>query len=143
MFGLKPTFGRVSGYPSAHTGSLFHVGVIVRTVTDAALTLNVIAHPDVRDWYALPDESQDYTSDLAQGVAGLRIAYSPDVGYADVDSEVAALVKGAVDVFAKLGAIVEEVDPGFVNPRPIFQTFWQAGAAKLLRGFKSRTTSCD
>ncbi|MBG1264236.1 amidase [Nostoc commune] len=135
VFGLKPTFGRVSGYPSAHTGSLFHIGVLVRTVTDAALTLNVIAHSDVRDWYALPDEKQDYTSDLDKGVAGLRIAYSPNFGHAEVDAEVAALVKAAVDVFVKLGAIVEEVDPGFVNPRPIFQTFWQAGAAKLLRGF--------
>ncbi|MCC5642968.1 amidase [Nostoc sp. CHAB 5824] len=135
VFGFKPTFGRVAGYPSAHTGSLFHVGVLVRTVTDAAVTLNAIAHPDVRDWYALPDDKQDYTSDLDKGVAGLRIAYSPNFGYAEVDSEVAALVKAAVDVFANLGAIVEEVDPGFANPRPIFQTLWQAGAAKLLRGF--------
>lgn len=46
VFGFKPTFGRVSGYPSSHTGTLFHVGVIVRTVIDAALTLNVIARPD-------------------------------------------------------------------------------------------------
>jgi aspartyl-tRNA(Asn)/glutamyl-tRNA(Gln) amidotransferase subunit A len=135
VFGFKPTFGRVAGYPSAHTGNLFHVGVLVRTVTDAAVALNVIAHPDVRDWYALPDDQQDYTSDLDKGVAGLRIAYSPNFGYAEVDSEVAALVKAAVDVFSNLGAIVEEVNPGFVNPRPIFQTFWQAGAAKLLRGF--------
>lgn len=135
VFGFKPTFGRISGYPSAHTGSLFHIGVIVRTVTDAALTLNAIAHPDVRDWYALPDEQQDYTTDLNRGVAGLRIAYSPNFSYADVDPEVATVVKSAVDVFAQLGAIVEEVNPGFVNPRPIFQTLWQAGASKLLRGF--------
>ncbi|WP_254625929.1 amidase family protein [Nostoc sp. TCL240-02] len=51
-------------------------------------------------------------------------------------------MKGKVDtpsrnppILAKLGAIVEEVDPGFANPRSIFQTFWKAGAAKLLRGF--------
>ncbi|MDF5735176.1 MULTISPECIES: hypothetical protein [unclassified Nostoc] len=62
-------------------------------------------------------------------------AYSPNFGYADVEPEVAALVKAAVDIFAKLDAVVEEVDPGFANPRSIFQTLWQAGAAKLLRGF--------
>ncbi|MEH1828144.1 MAG: amidase [Nostoc sp.] len=135
VFGLKPTFGRVAGYPSAHTGTLFHIGVLVRTVTDAAVMMNVIAHPDVRDWYALSDDKQDYTFDLDRGVAGLRIAYSPNFGYADVDPEVAALVKAAVDIFAKLGAVVEEVNPGFANPRNIFQTFWQAGAAKLVRGF--------
>ncbi|MEH2003642.1 amidase [Nostoc sp.] len=135
VFGLKPTFGRIAGYPSAHTGSLFHIGVLVRTVTDAAVMMNVIAHPDVRDWYALSDDKQDYTFDLDKGVAGLRIAYSPNFGYADVEPEVAALVKAAVDIFAKLDAVVEEVDPGFANPRSIFQTLWQAGAAKLLRGF--------
>jgi len=135
VFGFKPTFGRIAGYPSAHTGSLFHVGVLVRTVTDAAVIMNTIAHPDVRDWYALPDQQQDYTLDLNQGVAGLRIAYSPNFGYADVEDEVAALVKAAVNVFAQLGAVIEEIDPGFANPRHIFQTFWQAGAAKLLRSF--------
>ncbi|MHC5773880.1 amidase [Nostoc sp.] len=135
VFGLKPTFGRIAGYPSAHTGTLFHIGVLVRTVTDAAVMMNVIAHPDVRDWYALSDDKQDYTFDLDKGVAGLRIAYSPNFGYADVEPEVAALVKAAVDIFAKLDAVVEEVDPGFANPRSIFQTLWQAGAAKLLRGF--------
>ncbi|KAF3889560.1 MULTISPECIES: amidase [Nostocales] len=135
VFGFKPTFGYVAGYPSAHTRTLFHIGVLVRTVIDAAVTLNVIAHPDVRDWYALPDNRQDYTFDLDRGVAGLRIAYSPNFGYADVEPEVATLVKAAVDVFAKLGAAIEEVDPGFANPRGIFQTLWQAGAAKLLRGF--------
>ncbi|MEH2360477.1 amidase [Nostoc sp.] len=135
VFGLKPTFGRIAGYPSAHTGTLFHIGVLVRTVTDAAVMMNVIAHPDVRDWYALSDDKQDYTFDLDKGVAGLRIAYSPNFGYGDVEPEVAALVKAAVEIFAKLDAVVEEVDPGFANPRSIFQTLWQAGAAKLLRGF--------
>ena len=135
VFGLKPTFGRVAGYPSAHTGTLFHIGVLVRTFTDAAVMMNVIAHPDVRDWYALSGDKQDYTFDLDKGVAGLRIAYSLNFGYADVEPEVAALVKAAVDIFAKLDAVVEEVDPGFANPRSIFQTFWQTGAAKLLRGF--------
>ncbi len=135
VFGFKPTFGRVAGYPSAHTGTLFHVGVLVRTITDAAVMMNVIARPDIRDWYALPDDKQDYIFELSKGVAELQIAYSPNFGYAEVDSEVAALVKAAVDVFAKLGAVVEEVEPGFINPRSTFQTLWQAGAAKLLRGF--------
>ncbi|MFM7365139.1 MAG: amidase family protein [Cuspidothrix sp.] len=44
-------------------------------------------------------------------------------------------MRKAVETLAKLGAIVEEIDPGFENPYPIFRTFWVAGAAKLLRGF--------
>lgn len=135
VFGLKPTFGRVAGYPSAHTGTLFHIGVITRHVEDAALALNVIAHPDLRDWYALPDQAQDYRQTLEQGVQGLRIAYSPRLGYAQVEPAVAELVEAAVQVFVELGAIVEEVDPGFENPYPIFRIFWITGAAKLLRTF--------
>ena len=142
VLGFKPTFGRAAGYPSAHTGTLFHPGILARTVTDAALTLNAIpterfaiARHDIRDWYALPNDQQDYLLNLHQGVAGLRIAFSPGLGYADVEPEVAALVKKAVETLEKLGAIVEEVDPGFENPSPIFRTFWVAGAAKLLRGF--------
>ncbi|MCU0542745.1 MAG: amidase [Oscillatoriaceae cyanobacterium Prado104] len=135
VFGFKPTFGRVAGYPSAHTGTLFHIGVTARTVSDAALTLNAIAHPDPLDWFALPDDRVDYIESLQQGVSGLRIAYSPRLGYAAVEPEIAARVEAAVEVFAKLGAIVEEVDPGFENPLAIFRIFWTAGAAKLLRSF--------
>jgi Asp-tRNA(Asn)/Glu-tRNA(Gln) amidotransferase A subunit family amidase len=51
---------------------------------------------------------------LEQGVSGVRIAYNPNLGYAEVEPEIAALVKAAVEVFAELGAIVEEVDPGGV-----------------------------
>ncbi len=135
VFGFKPTFGRVAGYPSAHTTTLFHIGATTRTVEDAALLLNAIAHPDTRDWHALPVDATDYLQNLAQGVAGLRIAYSPDFGYAAVDPEVAALVASAVKVFTDLGAIVEEVDPIFENPYPIFRIFWITSAAKLLRSF--------
>ncbi|AFY31159.1 amidase [Calothrix sp. PCC 7507] len=135
VFGFKPSFGRIAGYPSAHTGTLFHVGVLVRNVTDAALMLNAIAHPDPRDWYALPDDQEDYVGELNRGVAGLRIAYSPNLGYAEVEPEIAALVKTAVNVLAQQGAIIEEVDPGFENPYKIFRTFWVTGAAKLLRSF--------
>ncbi len=136
VFGFKPTFGRAAGYPSAHTTTLFHIGATTRTVADAAILLNAIAHPDSRDWYALPDDPIDYRLQLEKAnVTGLRIAYSPNLGYARVDPEVAALVKAAVKKFEELGAIVEEVDPGFEDPFPIFQTHWITGAAKLLRSF--------
>lgn len=68
-------------------------------------------------------------------MSGLRIAYSSNLGYAEVEPEIAALVKAAMEVFAELGAIVEEVDPGFTNPFPVFRIFWIAAAAKLLRSF--------
>ena len=135
LFGLKPSFGRVPAWPLSPFGTVAHVGPITRTVTDAALMMNVLALPDARDWFSLPHDARDYRVGLDDGVKGLRIAYSPDLGYAEVDPEVAALVKKAVQRLADLGAHVEDADPGFENVGPTFTTHWFAGAASLLRGF--------
>ena len=137
LFGLKPSFGRVPAWPLSPFGTVAHVGPIARTVTDAALMMNVLSLPDARDWHALPYEARDYRIGLEDGVKGLRIAYSAALGYADVDKEVAVLVRRAAFRFSELGAHVEEADPGFENAGPIFTTHWFAGAASLLRGFDS------
>jgi len=135
LFGLKPSFGRVPAWPLSPFGTVAHVGPITRTVTDAALMLNVLSLPDPRDWFALPHDSRDYRVGLDDGVKGLRIAYSANLGYAEVEPEIAALVKKAVKQFADLGAQIDEVDPGFENAGPMFTTHWFAGAASLLRSF--------
>jgi len=134
LFGIKPSFGRVPAWPLSPFGTVAHVGPITRSVGDAALMLNVLAQPDARDWHALPYERRDWRTGLEDGVRGLRIAYSPTLGYAKVDAEVASLVAKAISVFSDLGAKVEEKDPGFENPDPIFRTHWFSGAALLLKG---------
>lgn len=135
VFGHKPTFGRVPAWPASPFGTLAHIGPITRTVTDAALMLNVLALPDHRDWFSVPHDGCDHTANLDDGVAGLRIAFSPDLGHASVDPEVAALVRAAADVFADLGATVEEADPGIGDTTEIFRNHWYAGAATLLTCF--------
>jgi aspartyl-tRNA(Asn)/glutamyl-tRNA(Gln) amidotransferase subunit A len=134
IFGHKPSFGRVPAWPLSPFGTVAHVGPMTRTVEDAALMLTVIAEPDARDWHSLPFEGRDYTVGLGGGVRGLRIAYSPRLGYAKVHPEIAALVERAVRSFEAQGAIVEDVDPGFADPMPIFQTLWWAGAGFALGG---------
>jgi len=102
VFGFKPSFGRVAGYP--HNGTLFHIGPLTRNVTDAALLLNVIAAPDPRDWTSLPAAfEQDWTSGLEGGIKGLRIGYSRTFGYLSVDPELVAIVDAAVKKLADLG----------------------------------------
>jgi aspartyl-tRNA(Asn)/glutamyl-tRNA(Gln) amidotransferase subunit A len=133
LFGIKPSFGRVPAWPLSPFGTVAHIGPITRTVADAALMLNVLALPDARDWHGLPYDARDYRMGLEQGVRGLRIAFSPDLGYAKVDAEVAALVRAAVKTFEELGAKVEEKNPGFENADPIFRTHWFSGAAFLLK----------
>jgi aspartyl-tRNA(Asn)/glutamyl-tRNA(Gln) amidotransferase subunit A len=132
LFGIKPSFGRVPAWPLSPFGTVAHVGPIARTVTDAALMLNVLSLPDARDWHALPFDPRDWRAGLEHGVAGLRIAYSPDLGYASVDEEVAQIVRKSVQLFGDLGAKVEEKHPGFDNPEGVFRTHWFAGAAALV-----------
>ena len=138
LFGLKPSFGRVPLWPSSPMGTLAHIGPITRSVADAALMLNVLALPDARDWHALPHDPRDWRMGLEHGVADLRIAFSPDLGYAKVDAEVAAIVKQALQVFQDLGAKVEQKDPGFEDPTGVFVTHWFSGAAMIVRAIKKR-----
>ena len=132
VFGHKPSFGRVPAFPLSPFGTVAHVGPMTRDVADSALMLNVIARPDARDWHALPYDGEDYLKKLGKGIKGLRIAYSPALGHAAVDPEVADAVKKAVKLLGKLGAKINEVDPGFDDPAPIFRVLWWCGARALL-----------
>ncbi len=132
-FGLKPSFGRVPAYPISPFGTVAHVGPMSRTVEDSARFLSVIAEADARDWYAVAPDGRDYVAGLSDGIKGKRIAYSPRLGYVSkIDTEVEALVARAVRKFSDLGAIVDEVDPGFDDPAEMFRTIWWAGAASAL-----------
>ena len=135
VFGLKPSFGRVPAHPLSPMGLLAHIGPMARTVADAALLLSVLSRPDHRDPYALPPEDKDYRAGLEEGVRGWRIAYSPTLGYAEVDPEIAAAAAEAARHFEALGAIVEQVEAIFASPREALFKLWAAGTAKLLAGF--------
>jgi aspartyl-tRNA(Asn)/glutamyl-tRNA(Gln) amidotransferase subunit A len=128
---LKPTYGRVPHYPPSPFGTLAHVGPMTRTAADAALLLDVVSGADPRDPWALAPTGTAVAA-LDAGVAGLRIAVSPTLGYVDVHAEVAAAFAAAVRVFADLGAHVEEAEPGFTDPIEAFETLWFSGAAKSI-----------
>jgi aspartyl-tRNA(Asn)/glutamyl-tRNA(Gln) amidotransferase subunit A len=133
---LKGTYGLVPMYPSSPYGTLAHGGPMTRTVTDAAVLLDLLARPDDRDWSALPPPARSFTEDLDGGVRGLRVAFSPTLGF-DVpnDPEVERAVRAAVDVLADAGAQVEETDPGIADPVDAFHVLWFTGAAKVLEAY--------
>ena len=131
-FGLKPSFGRVPAYPLSPFGSVAHLGPHTMSVRDAALMMNVLARPDARDWTSLPPDGRDYTAGLDDGVRGLRVAWSPTLGYAKgVHPEVAAACATAVCRLSELGARVEAVDPGFEDPLEITTGLWFLGSWTL------------
>lgn len=136
VFGFKPSYGRVAGYPSALNGNLFHIGPITRTVKDAARLLNVIAAPDIRDWTSLPESGIDWLEGLDDpglNLKGVRVAYARTLYNLPVHPDVARLVDKAVARLAEQGAIVEAVDPGIEDPAPILAVYAAERAERLLR----------
>jgi aspartyl-tRNA(Asn)/glutamyl-tRNA(Gln) amidotransferase subunit A len=135
VFGLKPTFGRVPDYPPCPFMPLGVIGPMARRVEDAALAFTVVTRPEPRDPYALPYEDRDYRAGIDDGVAGLRIAYSPALGRPGVviDPEVATIVAGAAEVFGALGAVVETADPLWPrDPLDVCMVLWRAAFANFL-----------
>ena len=122
VFGLKPTFGVVANYPPSAAGILGHTGPMSWTVADAALMLSVIAGPDPRDAYSLPRMDGMLGADVEAGIEGLRVAYSPSLGLRDPEPEVARATDAAAEVFGRLGAKVERVDPDLSGLFPAYDT---------------------
>jgi aspartyl-tRNA(Asn)/glutamyl-tRNA(Gln) amidotransferase subunit A len=119
----KPSYGRVP-LDAPYFGRC--AGPITRTVGDAALFMQVLSQPDVRDWSSLPQANIDW-SDLDLDVRGLRVAVHVDAGCGmAVDPVVAEAVEGAAQLFADAGAIVEQITP-FMTPTMLedLDLFWR------------------
>src|SRR5688500_6411892 len=129
IFGLKPSFGLVPQYPASAVGDLSHLGPMTRTVRDAALLLDVVAGADPRDRLSY-STGVDHLAACEGGIAGLRVAWSPDLGYAPVAPAVRAVTAAAARRFARdLGCVVEEVDPGIADPYEILDRLWASAMA--------------
>ncbi|GAB3714998.1 amidase [Amycolatopsis oliviviridis] len=135
IVGLKPTHGRIPLFPASPFGPLSHAGPMARSVDDTALLLDVLAMPDYRDPAALAPPVSTFREAVRRDVRGLNAAYSPTLGYVDVDPEIAAIVRSAVQALGDAGLHIEETDPGFTDPKPAFDILWSTGAAKWLDTF--------
>ncbi|MFL5283822.1 MAG: amidase [Rhodopila sp.] len=132
VFGLKPSFGRVPAYPVSTADMTTHYGPMSRTVADSALFLEVMAGPHPLDYSSLEAGPAAYHARLHEGIKGRRVAYSPDLGHARVDPDVAALVRAAAQRFSELGATVEEVPTPWAAPGPeLIRFFWSAHMTRL------------
>lgn len=110
IVGLKPTFGRVSKFGGLPLSwSMDHAGPMTRTVTDAALMLQVLAGYDPRDPGCVNQPVPDYTKQLGKGIQGSKIGVARAYFFEECDPEVIAHVEQALEVFRHLGATVEEI----------------------------------
>ena len=97
VFGFKPSFGRIPYWPNLDIWvARSHNGPISRTVADAALFTRATAGPDPRDPTTIDNQPEDYVAAVADplhALRGLRVAWSPDFGYAAVEPEVRRLTE--------------------------------------------------
>jgi aspartyl-tRNA(Asn)/glutamyl-tRNA(Gln) amidotransferase subunit A len=127
-YGLKPSFGRVP-----HEGDLWVMddtacaGPLTRTVEDAALFLDLVAGPHPLDPNSLPHPGHAYRDVLADLPGSLRIGYTPDLGYAAVQSDIADVAYEAARFFAEDHRF-EEVEGG---PSPLGREWGLLGAFEL------------
>lgn len=110
VVGLKPTYGLVPRHGvTSLSWSLDHVGPITRTVEDAALVLAALAGHDPRDPASLAT-SGDYRPGAGTDLTGLRVGVPGNYYFDQVDPEVEAAVRRAIDTLESLGARLVEVE---------------------------------
>lgn len=124
VVGLRPTPGRVPTWPAAMGWSQLSVqGPMGRTVGDVALQLSVIAGPDPRVPISLSDDPAAFTASLPGSLAGLRVAWAPDLGgRVTVDPAITRVLAAVGAVFEDLGASVEDDCPDLSDADDVFGT---------------------
>jgi aspartyl-tRNA(Asn)/glutamyl-tRNA(Gln) amidotransferase subunit A len=116
-FGLKPSFGRIPKGPFEMLGwndtSVY--GPITRTVRDGALFMDAVVGAHEADPDSLPHPGYRYTDILEKSPGKLKLAWSPTLGIARVQTDVLREVTAGVKVFEKLGHEVDEIDKVFTD----------------------------
>jgi amidase len=133
VVGLRPTPGRVPTWPALIGWAPLSVqGPMGRTVADVALQLSATAGPDPRVPISLETPGAAFAVPLPTSLAGLRVAWAPDLGgRVAVDPAVTSVLAASLPVFEQLGAVVSEDCPDLSGADDVFGTLraWWYDAA--------------
>jgi aspartyl-tRNA(Asn)/glutamyl-tRNA(Gln) amidotransferase subunit A len=137
LYGIKPTQGRIPRYGGVArpaTNQTSTSGPMTWTVLDSAILMKALSGHDSRDPGSLRQPVPDFPSFCKGGVRGMKVAYTVDAGFANVDPEIADSVIASAKVFESLGAHVEDAKLKF-NPPPFdyWYTVW-CGNQKAMYG---------
>jgi aspartyl-tRNA(Asn)/glutamyl-tRNA(Gln) amidotransferase subunit A len=129
LVGFKASYGRIP-HPRAATSQTTSLGALTTTVADAARHLDVVAGPDDRDRLSLPPPAVTYERAVEElDVSGLRVAWSPDLGFAAVDPEVGELTESAADALIAAAGLRRVERP--VQLTDPVRTWLSAGAVDM------------
>ena len=110
VVGLKPTYGRISRYGAMPLGySLDHMGLLARSVRDAAIVLNSVAGHDRRDPTSSRHPVVDYVPNEGCSIRGLRIGFPQNFYFERLDPEVESSVRDAIARAESLGAQIKPI----------------------------------
>ena len=113
IVGFKPPYGRNPDDAPFNLDTYCHVGPMARSVSDCILIQNVMSGPSPRDIATVRPKLRLPSS--FKPIKGWKIAFSMDLGIFEVDREVQANTRRALEVFRSLGATIEEVDLGWTR----------------------------
>jgi len=110
VFGMKPTYGRVSRYGLvAYASSLDQIGVLTKTVMDGALLLEAVSGYDPRDSTSAGEEVPAFSESVGKGIEGLRVGI-PDEYFAEgLDDEVRGSIERGIAILQKAGAVTRKI----------------------------------
>ena len=111
VVGLKPTYGRISGFGSIpYAWSIDHVGIIARSVEDVAAVLEVLAGFDARDPASVAAPVPRYGEGLGGDIRDLTIGVPRRFFYDHVDPEILSATSAALACAERLGARIVDVE---------------------------------
>jgi aspartyl-tRNA(Asn)/glutamyl-tRNA(Gln) amidotransferase subunit A len=132
VYGFKPSNGRVpraGGLGKAEPNQFSQSGPMTNYVKDAAFLLQAMSGPDPRDPSPyLREAPPDFVAALKGGVKGLRIGWSPDMGFGTVDPDVEGTTRKAAMAFEEMGCMVEDANVRLDDHWPSFWSIFTANA---------------
>ncbi|HEX6243617.1 MAG TPA: amidase, partial [Polyangiales bacterium] len=111
VFGLKPTYGRVSRAGGKLPGSLTHVGPIASSVVDLAHFLDAVASPDPRDSSTLrapAAQGRSFAEATRRRVRGLTLGID-EYELRDAEPDVARAVEQSIKAIETCGVRLLDV----------------------------------
>jgi amidase len=112
VVGFRPSLGRVPyEYPTGFFLRLPMHGPMARNVKDAAYLLSVMAGPDYRDPVSLLDKPEMFAKSLDRNFKGTKVAWTPNLGYLEVASEVVENTAKALPFLKSIGCDVKQTQP--------------------------------
>lgn len=123
-YGLKPTFGLVPKVPGFRGWpSLSVTGPIAASVRDLALALTIMAGASAQDPLSYPGPAADFLGAVADpSWDGLRVAVSDDLGFADIDPDVRAAFRDAVEAAGNADARISQAHPDPIDPTTLWDS---------------------